>query len=368
MKIVNLPSAFMDDEIIKFNEGIRHLSLINYKSNETILDYLYRFWYRDLQSGNDMYFERMPEEHFLTSENISEIKALIVLATEKRVSSQTAIELDIDESMYKLMEKYNKFIQKYYTVRNLERDGASGFKFILNSSSWAISALSSFANDSNNHKAISKAYRSIFFYYKKIYKNGKLFHRYVRKYGFLDDIQMLFCNRKFGGSLQLPDSIYEEIRPLLSDEFQFLHQSAKCKLQLARMNSARDEGKRAEYLENAYRDITRAYDLALDYSSQNIEYTRLHMSFTEALIVTNYIFNGINSRGGAIDIKMQQERAIDAYHRTFCEFGYADNQFEKKEIKDIDKFIEYMVIEKQISSRYEGKLSEFVTNFRSIHN
>jgi len=79
-----------------------------------------------------------------------------------------------------------------------------------------------------------------------------------------------------------------------------------------------------------FRDITRAYDIASEYSYKNIDYTLLHMSLTEALIVTNYIFNGINSRGRLIDLKTQQERAIDAYYRVFCEFGSVENQFEKK--------------------------------------
>lgn len=365
IKIVNLPSVFTNDEIQSFNDKIKHLSLIDYKPKGSILDYLYQFLSKDLQSGNESFFAHRYDEHFLTNEKVSEIKALIVLATEMRVSSQKVVELEIDESMYSLMTKYNKFIQKYYTVQSIEKDGYSGFKFVLNSSSWAIRALSTFANDRNNHAAIAKAYRSIFLYYKKIYKDGKIFHQIVRKYGFLDDIQMLFCNRKFGGSLQLPDRIYEEIRPLLSDEFQFLHQSAKCKLQLARMDSLK-KNEKAKYLENANRDITRAYDIASEYSYKNIDYTLLHMSLTEALIVTNYIFNGINSRGRLIDLKTQQERAIDAYYRVFCEFGYVENQFEKKDIKDVDRFIKYMINEKQISSNYESKLSNFVTEFRNM--
>lgn len=361
--IVNLPSAFKEGEIKRFNDGIRHLSLINYKNKDTILDYLYKVRRQDLQS-NDA-FMREFDVHFLKKENISVIKSMIVLATELRVGSKMAVELEIDAALYGLMERYGKFIQKYYTVRSIERDGASGFKFVLNSSSWVIQVLSSFANDRNNHAAVAKAYRSIFFYYRKFYKNDKLFHHIVRKYSFLDDIQMLFCNRRFGGSLLLPDCIYEEIRPLLSDEFQFLHQSAKCKLQLAKKNSLAVASK---YLEDANRDITRAYDLAKNCTYKNIDYTLLHMSLTEALIVTNYIFNGVDSKGNPIDFKKQQERAIEAYYRTFCEFDYIENQFDRKEIKDVDKFIQYMVREKQVSTHYARKLSDFVTEFRDMRN
>ena len=121
-------------------------------------------------------------------------------------------------------------------------------------------------------------------------------------------------------------------------------------------------------MEDANRDITRAYDLAKNCTYKNIDYTLLHMSLTEALIVTNYIFNGVDSKGNPIDFKKQQERAIEAYYRTFCEFDYIENQFDRKEIKDVDKFIQYMVREKQVSTHYARKLSDFVTEFRDMRN
>ena len=124
----------------------------------------------------------------------------------------------------------------------------------------------------------------------------------------------------------LPYCIYEELHTSLDWNCQFLHQEAKCKLRMAR----RSEKDKSEILELAFRNITRALELAEEQNWTNIEITKAHMNVTKALILTNYVFAGNNDRINDV---------INVYYDIFITNKNLCPELEKDEMKDVKTFL-----------------------------
>ncbi|EHI99069.1 hypothetical protein CDLVIII_2424 [Clostridium sp. DL-VIII] len=330
-------NRFVDKEIKEFNEKIAYLSLNDYKEQNSILDYIVIIENSSLKNQKSL----LPGINFLNYDNVTEIKAMIVLATQMVVSSQTAIDLGIDKVLYELCEKANITIQRDY-LSDIEQSISthSGFKFVVNSAYWVFRCLSKLAEDTKNHSSIASAYYDIINDYKNLYKTeagiSNEFYRITKQYYFLDTVQLMFSNRKYKGSLVLPNRIYEELHPLLSDNYQFLHQEAKCKLRVARREKRQEI--KVDFLERAYLNINRAYSLASEHNAHNIEYTLVHMLVTKALILTNYILVYKDDR-------KKIHNAIKVYYDVFAVNKYLLNDLEKDDMEDVHNFINYVSTE-----------------------
>ena len=88
----------------------------------------------------------------------------------------------------------------------------------------------------------------------------------------------------------ISDEIYEKLLPILSNSFQFLHQKAKGKLEIARVQINHKNFSTAKNtLNEALYNITRAIKLAERYpSAKNIEDTILHMTYTKGRILIEF--------------------------------------------------------------------------------
>ena len=73
--------------------------------------------------------------------------------------------------------------------------------------------------------------------------------------------------------------------PLFRDDFQFLHQKAKCILWNSRRKKKTKD--RADALNRALQQIERARSLAEKVRPLNMEYTLYHMCVTKVLILVN---------------------------------------------------------------------------------
>ncbi|WP_176716187.1 SIR2 family protein [Desulfosporosinus sp. BG] len=345
-------------EINEFNKKISPLGLIKYNEKNSILDYLIRVDDITLKQENRAFF---PPINFLSKNNLSELKAMIVLANHTSISASLANALEIDESLYKLSKIANIAIQKDYMYNiELTLDNHSGFKFISNSNYWVYRCLSRFASQATNYLSIAEAYCDIINDYRLYYTSSDNYtnpdyYQIIKPYYFLDSIQFVFFNDSpYKGSIVLPNMIYKELTPLLNENYQFLHQEAKCKLRVARRTENNEH--KVESLDFAYRLINRAYQLASERRANNVEYTLAHMLVTKALILTNFILN----TNGYDPSKKQKllHLTIEAYHKIIVENSVLDYRTSSdEEIKDIELFIEYLM-----SSRFKkdiGDINDF---------
>lgn len=319
-----LENKFNRQERERFNECIGDLSLIEYKGNNTILDYLFKAENNILKQQHKSI---LPSIHFLSRENEKQIRALIVLVTKGSLSSRAAIDLGIDDVLYELTNNFSITVQKDY-LSGVEKDTVvkSGFKFVLNSAYWVVKCLSSFASHSQNHLVIAKAYHNIVEAFAS--SDKRKMNEKIKDYYMLDKIQLIFSDSINKGSIMLPYLIYEELHTSLAWNCQFLHQEAKCELRMARRY--KEEKEKNEILELAYRNITRALQLTEEQSWTNIEFTRAHMNVTKALILTNYVF------AGNVD---KISEVISLYYDVFVTNSSLCPELEKDEMKDVKTFL-----------------------------
>ena len=183
-------------------------------------------------------------------------------------------------------------------------------------------ALSTYANTQiGSIGIIASAYQSIISDYKRIYTSDSVkFYQMCEPYYFFDHIQLLFNQRWFSNSSKLMNAIYDQLLPMLSNSYQFLHQKAKGKLIIAQVQVKNGRNTDVqETLEEALLNIIRAIKLAEKVpEAKNIKETLLHMVYTKGRILIACCCNSVKYVSQAVDTcyelyQMQQNIRHDAY-------------------------------------------------------
>lgn len=310
-----------------FNQNIGMISLPPYSKGETLLDYVVRNEKELMMSSDaDTHFLK-PHKRLLATNPHGRIKALIMLATEIRISAKRAIQFEIDGHINDIIRCCHEtngmpVIEKDYSIYSGD---SSGFEFVCNSKYWIMRALSAYTNacdDSIN--VVAEAYKSIVANYHEIYKDDEIrFYQKCEPYYFFDHIQLLFNYRWFSNPAKLMNAIYDRLLPLLSNSYQFLHQKAKGKLVIAQVQRKNKRGYDALItLGEALMNITRAIKLAEKVpDAKNIDETLLHMQYTKGRILIECSCVSIRYVPRAVDAcyqlyQMQRNIRHDAYDFT----------------------------------------------------
>ena len=322
-----ISGVFNTKERQEFNKKIGAISLPPYVQNETLLDYVVDNEKNLVENVEASENFLNPEKELLAQNPRRRTKALIMLATEIRIPAKRAIQFGIDGAINELIDSCRKkngasVIERDYSTYE---GNSSGYEFVCNSKYWIIRALSAYAKkQKDNINIIADSYLDIIRDYRGIYKdNDLMFYQNSEPYYFFDHIQMLFNQRWFSNSSALMNKIYDRLLPVLSESFQFLHQKAKGKLEIARvqirhnhLHDARDT------LNEAVLNITRAIKLAELYpNAKNIEETLLHMTYTKGRILIECSGVSVKYVPEAVDAcykvyDMQQSVRHDAYDFT----------------------------------------------------
>jgi len=329
------------DELDEFNRGMKALTLTERKSTETFLDFAIRVDDEALKK----YPGIIPDTNVLSSERPEMIECLIVLAVCPAFDNNLANFLDIRDELTDLCTRNERAVQKeYLSILETSWGTHSGVKFVSNSTYWLYKCLSDFAKGTSHYKAIALAIKNIIERYMSefTHADGSLDYdvfQHVQPYYYLDTIQkMFFCNAPSKGSLELPEMIYDLLKGILGDDYQFLHQTAKCKLRLSRRCGSQNE--RLNILDQAKRVLDRAYGLAKKSRSQCTEYTLAHMNVTRALILTNYLrYCGLTS-----EFTTPLHTTISCYYYIYVEkskfVGDISSNLEASERSDFKWFID----------------------------
>lgn len=291
---IPVKSFFSASELNAFNNAIGGISLPPMKQNQTILDYIVQNEGKLLGSTPTAEHFLEPHADLLTQNILRRIQALIMLATEVRISAKRAIQFKIDLATNEIIKLCGvdgnaTVIERDYSSYNGD---SSGFEYVCNSKYWVIRVLSSYARDyPDSIEVISKAYLAIVEIYRSLYRDDDvLFYQSCESYYFFDHIQLLFNQRWFTNSSKLMNAIYDKLLLQLSNSYQFLHQKAKGKLIIAQSQQKSKKYYHAKKnLQDAVFNITRAQELASQYpNAKHIYETLLHMAYTAGRIYIQY--------------------------------------------------------------------------------
>lgn len=331
---------FSNDELNAFNNAIGGISLPPMERKQTILDYIVQNESKLLGSAPNIEHFLEPHTDLLTKNTLRRIQALIMLATEVRISAKRAIQFKIDVAINEIIklctiEGNTAVIERDYSSYNGD---SSGFEYVCNSKYWVIRALSSYAREQKDSiETIAKAYLAIIEIYRSLYRDDDvLFYQSCEPYYYFDHIQLLFNRRWFPNSTKLMNAIYDKLLLQLSNSYQFLHQKAKGKLVIAQ---SQQKGKKyrdvQDTLQDAVFNITRAQALASQYpDAKHIDETLLHMAYTAGRIYIQYSCISISYVPQAVDAcyelyKMQKGATHDDIYDYVTSAGNDKWAFDK---------------------------------------
>ena len=339
-----LRGVFSNEELNAFNDVIGGISLPPMEQKQTILDYIVQNESKLLGSTPNTEHFLEPHTDLLTHNTLRRIQALIMLATEVRISAKRAIQFKIDGAINEIIkickgEENTSVIERDYSSYNGD---SSGFEYVCNSKYWVIRVLSSYAKDQKDSiEVISKAYLAIIEIYRSLYKGDDvLFYQSCEPYYFFDHIQLLFNRRWFPNSTKLMNAIYDKLLSQLSKSYQFLHQKAKGKLVIAQsQQKSRKYREVKATLQEATYNITRAQALAGQYPDvKHIDETLLHMAYTAGRIYIQY---------SCVDLSYVPQ-AVNACYELY--------QMQKGSAHDIYDYVKAVANDKWAFNRFKNTL------------
>ena len=326
------------DELKNFNSKIAELTIVERKEKDTFLDYALRIENARLTDCKSI----LPTANVIDDSNM--LKCILLLANCGFLDTAMANRFDIIDELVMLCEKSEQAVQKdYLSDFELVNPTHSGVKYVSNSLYWLYRCLSTYAKESTNYGVIAETIVEIVKTYMELYRRPDGIVDYevyqeIKPYYYLDTLQLMFFFDSISkGSITLPNTIYTQLRSILKDQYQFLHQTAKCKLRYSQQLGLGSEDGKYE-LEDANLIIDRAIELAQKSRNDNKQYTLTHMNVTKALILTNYLryFKDISP-----EKQMEQLLiAIDCYHYFYVEFSNYSADLTDNELSDVKWFME----------------------------
>lgn len=340
VKIYLLSSKLNADEADRFNEEFGKLGLLDYENGWSWLDFMLKVD----EASTKKLGTRLPDINIIR--DLETLKALILFANQESIPVSQGNIINVTETLYKLCKTADIAIQKdYLSEVELAPNVHDSFRFVTNSKYWVYKCLSTYGQDSTHYRAIADAFYEISSaiqrQYDKQFTQG--YYQAIKPYYFFDTIQFtFFSDPKQSGSLFLPDVIYKRLLPLFKDDFQFLHQKAKCLLWNSKRK--RNTRERAEMLNEAIQQVSRASRLAEKRAPVNIEYTLYHMEVTKTLILAN---NWRYCREQFADAELSEQ--LSTLIKTFYEMERqmlvwgSDSELDDREMQDLNWFVSHLV-------------------------
>lgn len=336
VKIYSLSSILNEREVKDFNAEFGKLGLIDYEHGWSILDFMLKI---DDASTQKHGFS-LPDINIV--QDLGTLKALILFTNQESIPVSQGTAMDINETLYGLCKTANIAIQKdYLSEAELAPNVHDSFRFVANSKYWLYKCLSTYAKDHEHYNAIADAFYEIVSAIQHHYSGHftQSYYQTIKPYYFFDTIQFtFFADSQQSGSLFMPDVIYRRLLPLFKDDFQFLHQKAKCLLWNSRRKKSTEE--RATMLNEALQQITRASQLAEKRAPVNVEYTLYHMDVTKTLILANN-WRYCRTQFNEAEQSAQLSSLLESFYgmvQQMLAWG-SDPELDDREMRDINWFV-----------------------------
>ena len=230
------------NEIDSINKLLPTINLPVYSPKRTILDQL-------IYTEKQLDVKSKYSQRHISVKSYKQLALLIILAIKERLSSLEAIRFSLENEVFEAVKKYTPFIESIDTV-TFEKDAEdlSSVKYIVNSKYWIQRELGNYARNESNYSLISDAYTFIIKKVLSFSANEFEQRRYYRDYILFDVMNDIFLD-EHRGNLKLIMYIYEKLHNVLSYDYNFLHQKAKCCLNCA--YSIKDRKNKEKYLRDA---------------------------------------------------------------------------------------------------------------------
>lgn len=336
VKIYSLPSELNEDEAKHFNAEFGKLGLLDYECGWSFLDFMLKIDDASTKKHRSI----LPDINVI--QDLETLKALILFTNQDSIPVSQANMMGITEILYSLCKTTNIAIQKdYLSEAELAPDIHDSFCFVCNSKYWVYKCLSAYAGNRVHYDTIADAFYEIVSTIQRQYAGrfGQSYYQAIKPYYFFDTIQFtFFTNSQQTGSLFLPDVIYDKLLSLFKDDFQFLHQKAKCLLWNSKRKKNNEE--RASLLNKAFQQVTRASVLAKKQAPANMEYSLYHMEVTKNLILVNnwrycrMVFNNVEQP----ELLSSLLSAFYEMEQQMLTWG-SDSDLDEREMHDFDWFV-----------------------------
>lgn len=274
-----ISNKFSNTEISNLNNLLVTVNLSVFSPDQTIVDNIITCGKKlASKSKYDSIRPRMRE--------ISEISALIALATERKIYTSKVVNLDLSAEMLVQQKATSPLIETESTW-SYERSASDNslIKYVVNAEYWLIDQLLDFSKIKANQEKIIAAYnllisRIIEYYGKPDLNFGDKDAPY-KEYILFDNINKIFKNK----GLYLIRRIYQNLNDLLATDPHYLHQRAKCLIKSASVDSS--ESSKREFLTMAFRDAAVAQSVFekrfSDSGNEKIQISVAHTVYTKAL-------------------------------------------------------------------------------------
>lgn len=278
---INVSNKFNEQETHELNQRLIITNLGVFSENKTIADNIIECSHNLLQKNR---FDRIVP-HFSSDRQIA---CLIALATENKIYSSRAVELDLLPEIYE-QERASKPLIEIESTWGFETSPSnnSPIKYVVSAEYWLYDQLCKFSKAKVSQDLIIKAYRHIILRLVEIYgkpnlKYGDKYAQY-KSYILFDNINQIFRSQ----GLVLIRGIYENLNDLLSSDPNYMHQRAKCYIRSSRFET--DILKKLKFLEKAYRDASVSHSVFEkryeDTGNEKIQISIAHVKYTKALVL-----------------------------------------------------------------------------------
>lgn len=223
--------------------------------------------------------------------NPLDVAALIALATEKKIYTNRAVELDILDQIRDQHLKLAPLVDTEVTWAYEKSTGDnSPLKYVLNAEYWLYEILGQFASHASNHEIIIDAYKHLIQRIVELEGPLDLMHptreASYKSYILFDNINLIFRSGSKHGST-LIRVIYESLNDYLSVDPNYVHQRAKCYIKSAQYEQVNSN--KEAFLDKAFRDSVvalRIFETRYEsFKNEKLLISIAHAQYTQALIL-----------------------------------------------------------------------------------
>lgn len=343
-----IKNKLSDSELIDLNSKLPKVGIPVFAPNTTILDNLLKA--EDRMNITDGKFSNTS----LIITQTKEIMLLIILAIKEEITIYDLLYYGLDKEMYSYLLQYPAFFEKI-DVHLYEKDNIdnSDVKFIINSKYWIRRELGKYISESKiNKDNVVDAYELII---RKIIArstNKTRIRRMYKSFIYFDIVNSIFLSEK-KGQISLIAYIYKRIYSLLADDYQFLHQYAKCFLRYT--VATKDQRYQIERIKEALDKINISLSIVENEmktkSTDKLITSLAHIQYTKATILCEYSRVIKNDR--IVDDNIVIESIYVALQDTSnCE----DIKNHTVNTENIFSFVKY--IQRKITRGFDNNLTE----------
>lgn len=334
IKYHQISNKLQDSELNNLNVLLPKVGIPVFNSNSTILDNLIKA--EDRMNVTDGQFSNTS----LEINQIKDIMLLIILAIKEDITIYDLNYYGVDKEMYSYLTGYPTFFEKI-NVHLFEKDviDNSDIKFIINSKYWIRRELGKFISESrNNMENVINAYEAIIQRILSRSSDKTKIRRMYKRFIYFDNINNIFLTEK-KGQLTLIAEIYKRIYSLLANDYQFLHQYAKCYLRYA--VATKDKTKQTERIKEALEKINISLSIVENEMktkwNDRLITSHSHIQYTKATIMCEY-FRIVRS-----DTIIDENKVIDSIFIALQDSSNCDDIKERRvNSENIFSFVRYM--------------------------